>query len=354
MGLSVTPALADQAPANADGRCWNDAGEAGGRELRKLFGTFLTGVTVVTAIDAAGMPVGFTANSFTSVSLDPPLVLVCVAKSGRSYDALCSSPRFGISILSDTQRDVSDTFAGRGGEKFEGATTWRRPGGAPLVESALGVIDCARESVTEAGDHVIVVGRVLGFAMNGGQPLGYFRGGYTAVTADLAALERSGDAIRVSGLIDCLGSVLLIRRPGEDRLVFPGAALRHGEDHRQALPRMLEKLGVTTEISALYSVFQDEDEPHTEMVFRGTCERVPEQLELPDGSQLVLAAESDRPWQNVAGRSRASVLKRFFTERAGARFGIYWDTRDGGRIAPLAAPPCPWHPQSPEAAGKSI
>lgn len=337
-----------------DERWWSDARDVEGRDLRKLFGTFLTGVTIVTALDETGTPVGFTANSFTSVSLDPPLVLVCVAKSGRSYDALCRAARFGISILSDAQRDVSAAFAGREGKKFEAATTWCRPGGPPLMERALSVMECARESVIEAGDHVIVVGRVLGFAMNEGQPLGYFRSGYSAVTADLAALERSGgEALLVSGLIDCLGRVLLLQRPGEARLAFPSAALRHGEDHRQALPRMLERLGLSAEISALYSVFQDDGAPHTEMVFRGTCESVPERLDLPDGSRLVLAAQADTPWRNIAGRSRASVLQRFFRERNDAHFGIYWDTRDGGRIASLAGPPGPWRPEASDAPGES-
>lgn len=81
------------------------------RALRDAFGAFATGVTVVTASDAAGKPIGFTANSFTSVSLDPPLLLVCLAKSSRNYESMTSAGRFAINVLSETQKDVSNTFA---------------------------------------------------------------------------------------------------------------------------------------------------------------------------------------------------------------------------------------------------
>lgn len=81
------------------------------RQLRDAFGAFLTGVTVVTTINAEGQPIGFTANSFTSVSLDPPLLLVCLAKTSRNYAAVTEAAGFAVNILSEAQKDVSNTFA---------------------------------------------------------------------------------------------------------------------------------------------------------------------------------------------------------------------------------------------------
>ena len=137
------------------------------RALRDAFGAFLTGVTVVTTVDDAGAPIGFTANSFTSVSLDPPLLLVCLAKTSRNYATLTAAKGFGVNILSEDQKDVSNTFARPVEDRFA-AVDWRiGPHGSPVFADVAAWFDCATHDVVDAGDHVILIGRVEGFDNSG-------------------------------------------------------------------------------------------------------------------------------------------------------------------------------------------
>ena len=148
------------------------------RALRDAFGSFLTGVTVVTTFDGDGSPIGFTANSFTSVSLDPPLLLVCLAKTSRNYNAVTTAPGFAINILSETQKEVSNTFARPVADRFA-TVDWRRgPWGSPIFSDVAAWFDCALHEVIDAGDHVVLIGRVEAFGDSAANGLGYARGAY--------------------------------------------------------------------------------------------------------------------------------------------------------------------------------
>ena len=148
------------------------------RELRNVFGAFATGVTVITTADASGKPFGLTANSYTSLSLDPPLVLVCVDKKVDCYACFEQSKVFAINFLAEDQAQLSTRFATKGIEKFEGVPT--RPGslGVPLLEGAIGHIECKLVSGYEGGDHTIYVGEVQTAAASGDRPLLFFKGKY--------------------------------------------------------------------------------------------------------------------------------------------------------------------------------
>ncbi len=149
------------------------------REFRRTLGQFASGVVIATGWHE-GEPAGFAAQSFTSVSLDPPLVAVCPAKSSRSWPKLRNSGSFCINILTEHQQSVSDVFAQTGIDKF-GDLDWR-PGatGAPVLTGALAYIDCELVEEHDAGDHTIAVGRVRDLGvLNGEQgPLVFFRGAY--------------------------------------------------------------------------------------------------------------------------------------------------------------------------------
>lgn len=149
------------------------------RTLRDAMGCFATGVTVVTAFGGDGAPIGLTANSFTSVSLDPPLLLVCVAQSSVSGEAMRAAEHFAVNVLQIGQQPTSNRFAGKGEDRFA-ATPWHKgETGAPVLDGSLCTFECAREAVHEAGDHFILVGRVVraGFEPHR-DPLLYFRGKY--------------------------------------------------------------------------------------------------------------------------------------------------------------------------------
>ncbi len=143
-----------------------------------MLGHFATGVTVITAIDD-GEPVGMAANSFTSVSLEPPLVLFCAATSSTTWPRIQRSGAFTVNILGSHQEDVSRLFATRGADRF-GTVAWRiGVGGSPVLDDVLAYLDCTIDAEHDAGDHVIVVGRVLDLGITAeASPLLFHRGTY--------------------------------------------------------------------------------------------------------------------------------------------------------------------------------
>ena len=148
--------------------------------LRTALGAFATGVTIVTAVDPASTePVGFTANSFTSVSLDPPLLLVCLAHTAASYATFCAVESFAVNVLSAEQEDTARIFATRGADKFGGTAWTTGRHGAPLIDGALALFDCDMHERVTAGDHDILMGRVIGFQRREGQALVYHGGAFS-------------------------------------------------------------------------------------------------------------------------------------------------------------------------------
>ena len=133
------------------------------RALRNAFGTFITGVTVVTSHDRVGAPIGFTANSFTSVSLDPPLVLVCLAKTSSNYDMLMQAAGFAVNVLSEAQVELSNTFARPAKDRFADLTWDKGPEGSPVLDGVTAWFDCKMHKTVDAGDHAILIGEVMAF-----------------------------------------------------------------------------------------------------------------------------------------------------------------------------------------------
>ncbi|SEH18475.1 NADH-FMN oxidoreductase RutF, flavin reductase (DIM6/NTAB) family [Sphingopyxis sp. YR583] len=149
------------------------------RTLRDAMGCFATGITIVTALDAAGSPVGLTANSFTSVSLDPPLLLVCIANTAGTAPALREAGHFGVNVLQIGQQPTSNRFAAKGEDRFANQPWAPGQTGVPLLGSSLVSFECERESLHEAGDHFILIGRVVRAQFEPHRdPLLYFRGKY--------------------------------------------------------------------------------------------------------------------------------------------------------------------------------
>lgn len=155
------------------------------RTLRDALGCFATGVTVVTCFDEAGDPVGLTANSFTALSLDPPLLLVCVARSATSAGPLARAQAFAVNVLQTGQRPASITFSTRGEDRF-GQTEWSiGEHHAPVLMKSLSVFECRRHAVHDGGDHFILIGEVVKASFEPGlDPLLYFRGSYRRLHFD--------------------------------------------------------------------------------------------------------------------------------------------------------------------------
>lgn len=151
------------------------------RPLRDALGRFATGVTVVTIAGPDG-PMGFTANSFSSVSLDPPLVLWSPAKASSRFAHFAAARHYAIHVLHAGQTGLIQRFA-RGGAGFDGLTVQRNDEGVPLIGDALARFDCERHATHEGGDHLIIVGRVLRAAVADGVPLVFSQGRYGSFIA---------------------------------------------------------------------------------------------------------------------------------------------------------------------------
>jgi flavin reductase (DIM6/NTAB) family NADH-FMN oxidoreductase RutF len=229
------------------------------RALRRAFGTFATGVTITATRDADGAPVGFTANSFSSVSLDPPLLMVCLAQTASSFAAFRDSGHFAVSVLAEDQRDVSTTFATRGVDKFA-AVAWREEvTGAPVLEGSVAWFDCRSHQLIPAGDHVILLGRVVAFDYAPGAPLGYCRGGYVRFGLDGAAFNPHRGGVRVSAIVERAGAVLLCECEGA--LGLPMAASFGPENRPETLQGRLASAGVAPALPFVFASY-DADETH--------------------------------------------------------------------------------------------
>jgi flavin reductase (DIM6/NTAB) family NADH-FMN oxidoreductase RutF len=155
--------------------------------FRRACSQFATGVCIATAFDGE-KPHGLTVNSFTSVSLQPPLVLFCIDKEAAIAEAFTRQAYFAVNILSDRQQALSSAFAFRMGDRFEGVAWTPGTGGAPVIEGSLAVLECRLVRVLPAGDHYILIGETLNASVREGEPLGYFRGRYARVGTPSSSL----------------------------------------------------------------------------------------------------------------------------------------------------------------------
>ena len=146
--------------------------------LRRSLGCFATGVTVVTCCGADGRPCGITANSFSSVSLEPPQVLWNIAKVSNSLQAYLDAERFAIHVLGHDQQSLSEHFARTDHTIYEGVDYYRSPDNVPIIRNVLARFDCRTEQIHESGDHYIIVGEVLSHEAGDGSPLLFYGGEY--------------------------------------------------------------------------------------------------------------------------------------------------------------------------------
>lgn len=159
-----------------------------GDQFRRVMGHFATGIVVAATRDESGLPAGLTCNSFTSVSLDPPLVLFCVDRNSTTLPAFLHTRAFSLSILSEEDEEVSRQFASADPKaRFDGVAVQTASTGVPILTSALAWIDCDLHEAVEAGDHMILLGHVRATGtcdeQTAGRPLLYFRGKYRSLAS---------------------------------------------------------------------------------------------------------------------------------------------------------------------------
>jgi len=146
--------------------------------FRSACALFATGIAVATVLAEDGTPHGLTVSSFTSVSIEPPLILICIDYGCAVLSHFRASTHFGVNVLAESQRELSVTFAEKPEGRFEGVDWYTSAGGAPLFRDCLAALECRVSSIIEAGDHAIFIGEVIGVEWQDGRPLLYFNRDY--------------------------------------------------------------------------------------------------------------------------------------------------------------------------------
>ncbi len=295
------------------------------RALRNAFGTYLTGVTVVTAMDADGAPLGFTANSFASVSLDPPLVLVCLANSSGNFDTFANAGGFGVNILSEAQIEVSNTFARPVEDRFSTVGWDVGPHGAPILNDVSAWFDCAMHKTVEAGDHLIMIGEVKAFDHNVSPGLGYARGAYVTPAAEAEVLSRRA-TMAVSALIARDGEVLLVDR-GDGGVSVP-TTTDLSEGTNGALTKLIADTGIKAEPGFVYSVFDDAASKLQHISF--LCQAAEG---APAKGKFVKITRDNLA--DVEDPAICAMLERFADESLLGNFGTYYGNEVSGEVRPL-------------------
>lgn len=289
------------------------------RKFRHALGAFPTGVTIVTTNDVDGEPIGFTANSFSSVSLEPRLILICIDKASINLDAFTNNAHFAVSVLSEKQHQVSTTFASPVEDRFAGIDWSTKTTGCPIINDAVAWFDCAKDNCVDAGDHYVLIGRVLDFDSTIITPLVFLRGNYVNLALEqkmLRAMEDDNTKVLVGALIECRSKIFLLDQD-EGYLDFPTANSLGSVDDEASLLGKLQMLGIEVPEHYLFSVFENGKDKTNLIYYRA-------QIESSDAANGGQFYEFDAvPFERIRDEWNRTMLKRYIAERALNAFGLY-------------------------------
>ncbi len=299
------------------------------QDLRQILGKFLTGVTVVTTLDQHDVPVGFTANSFTSVSLDPPLVLVCLAQSAGLAPVFRRASSFAINILSTEQEAISNSFARKEADRFAKVAWQPKVTGSPVIKGCAAWLDCEMYEKIIAGDHIVLIGRIRDAEKTLRHPLGYYQGRYCAIDLPeetLSMIEHRDSVHSTTGIIVDLANQLLLIKQEEGGYDVPRAEPGvEGEESR--INAAMKKFGIEVHNKVLFSVVEGRHHQRISIYYR--CNVEPGEP-LPPGAAYF--SPDTLPFDKLARPGLGSVLKRYLEEKNAGQFGIYVGDEHQGHI----------------------
>ena len=291
------------------------------KALRGAFSRFMTGVTVVTGLTPKGDPVGFTANSFTSVSLDPPLLLVCPGNHLSSFEVFQSATRFGVSILAEGQEEISNMFASSKEDRFA-QCDWSCPmGDIPLITGRAAGFVCDTHSSLPMGDHQVLIGQIKYFDQADVPGLGYGPDGYFSQGKERLAQAPGGGPITAGILLEQGQDIFL-----DTDMTPPLVEVAAGQSPLKAMQAALDARQIEATPDVVYAVYDDAGLGRR-IVFRGTVKGVP-----ADMRRLPIAA---LPKLQIKDAALQSLLSRFAQEHATQRFGFYLGDQDSGDVMPM-------------------
>lgn len=294
------------------------------RALRDAFGSFMTGVTVVTTRTPDGTPVGFTANSFASVSLDPPMVLVCPGKFLSNYAAFTGADSFAISILAERQRDVSNIFAGSKEDRFAQVAHSLDVNGIPVIDGAIAQFSCKTHQVVPAGDHSILIGQVQAFTHHGGLGLGYVEGRYFSLGLEHRSALSVQQPVTCGAIIECDGKVLLEQTADGFRPLQ--VSVDEAGNLRDSIAASLSERGIQADLNQVYSSYTDANTGAKFTYFLGSGAPT---RDLP-GVQAIPTA--DLPGITFTRQSITNMMARFAYEVRTRNFSLYLGDTNRGDI----------------------
>jgi len=302
------------------------------KELRSAFGSFLTGVTVVTTRDTSGALHGFTANSFSSVSLDPPLLLVCPGRFLSSFDAFESCQKFAISILAEGQEDVSNIFATYDGDRFEQIAWNADTQDIPVMDGAAATFSCKTAQVIPAGDHIILLGEVVDFHATQQRGLGYAAGQYFSLglerEAATASSPKPGHTMLAGAIIEHEGKVLLEQT--SDGWRPPQVRLEGRTQVRKTLADYYISAGLDIGLGKAFSIFDDRNAEVHYTYFHAAAKNdntstLGSYVPIAELANLIFASEA-----------HASMLTRYALEYDTQNFALYVGDESHGDILDIA------------------
>jgi flavin reductase (DIM6/NTAB) family NADH-FMN oxidoreductase RutF len=300
-------------------------------DLRRAFGTFATGVTIVTTAGEDAEVYGFTANSFTSVSLDPPLLLVNIAKSAYGLQIFTGARGFAVNILAEKQRDLSNTFASRGADKFTSSSWTAKSTGSPVFDDVIAWFDCEIFDQVDAGDHVILIGKVLDYSYSSDSPLAFCRGAYLSfgLSPEMLQLISSSGDLRVGALIEFDGRLLIQTNPDSGEVRLPIADSVGDADTESSLIGQLSQAGFDARLPFFYAAYLHAG---TRYIYYRESLRSVENLDQNHQFQFV---EFDAiPWQAIQDNAIITMLERFLSERSLDNYAVYIGDYDQGDVYP--------------------
>lgn len=291
-------------------------------ELREAFGSFMTGVTVVTTSTGEMEPLGFTANSFSSVSLEPALLLVSIAKTSSNYKAFAEGKHFAINVLAEEQRAVSNTFASKVENRFANVDWSFSDNKNPIIKGCSAWFDCVVHSVVEAGDHAILIGEIKDFDSSGLAGLGYYRGAYFS-PAKLSTEAISAPRVMISAVIGHQDEVLL-EQNAKGKWSIPLLESEEG-GVQNTLDKIFAKYEPEASANFIYSIYDDSEKNCQHIVF--LCNSPSGQAQ---AGQYVNLNKIDQ--LEFIDQALYSMLSRYKNENALKNYGVYYGSQEKGVV----------------------
>ena len=301
------------------------------RDLRRAFGNFATGVTIVTTVDADDVPAGFTANSFTSVSIDPPLLLVSIAKSAYGCDIFTTARGFAVNILAQDQRELSNRFARAGADKFADQVWHAGISGSPVIDNVVAWFDCEHHEQVDAGDHIILIGRVLQYSYNTHAPLGFCRGAYVSfgLTPPMLQMVASPGRLRVGAIIESDGKILLERNPDSGQLLPPAADNVGDAGIADSLLGKLAGAGIEVDLPFIYAAYHENSQRF--VYYLGEMLSIKDAIET---NRLHFYDFDHITWEEINDTATITMLERFIREKRLGNYSVYIGDQQSGEIHP--------------------